>query len=178
MRVPELHFEEGSNLDPLLLHPGPILLGRDQDCDRVIRHKKVSKRHAIVERTPDGWFICDAGSTNGTFVNSASANDPLPLYHGDLVKLGGLHATFESPSNPLPHAEAPERFQRAARERTLPDQKGPLDLPSRPLSHFATTLWFVVGIALALFIYLAILAHQKRDEFGSLKAAPAAAGTA
>lgn len=165
--MPELHFEEGSNLEPLPLYPGPLLLGRDAECDRVIQHKKVSKRHAIIERNKDGWFIQDAGSTNGTTVNGVRCKGPHPIYHQDLIGFGALHATFEARSVPPPPPEAPQRFQRT--EPELPTERGPLDLPSRPLRHLATTLWIVVGIGLALFIYLTVLTHQRRGQaFGQV----------
>ncbi|MEM7260638.1 MAG: FHA domain-containing protein [Planctomycetota bacterium] len=152
---PELHFEEGVALDPLVLYPGPLLVGRDATCDRVIPHRKVSKRHAQIERTADGWFITDAGSTNGTFVNGEPCEEPRPLYDGDLVKLGGLHATFYAPDVPPPPAEAPERFRKAAEPAQRP--AGPLDVPTRSLRNLASTLWIVAGIGVALFLYLTVL---------------------
>ncbi|MCA8962307.1 MAG: FHA domain-containing protein, partial [Planctomycetes bacterium] len=131
------------------------------------------KRHAIIERNDEGWFIVDAGSSNGTFVNDVRATEPLPLYDGDVVRLGHLIAVFEAPDVPPPPpppvrdadreiSEIPERFRRPA--PTL--ERGRLDAPVRSLRELSTALWWIVGIGLALFVYLVLLDHRAR-LFGS-----------
>ena len=49
--------------------PGKVLvMGRSLDADVPIRHKSVSRRHALLEATDNGYVISDLGSSNGTFV--------------------------------------------------------------------------------------------------------------
>jgi RsiW-degrading membrane proteinase PrsW (M82 family) len=48
---------------------------------------EVSRRHALVEGTPDGFRIKDQGSANGTLVNG-QAVDTRVLGEGDLIQLG------------------------------------------------------------------------------------------
>ena len=46
-----------------------VVLGRDPGCDIVLNDTKCSRRHAVVEDTPDGLVIRDSGSANGVYVN-------------------------------------------------------------------------------------------------------------
>jgi hypothetical protein len=47
-----------------------VTVGRAPDCDISIDAEKISKHHAYFDQEADGsWFVADAGSTNGTFVD-------------------------------------------------------------------------------------------------------------
>lgn len=48
----------------------PTMVGRDPTCEIVISDGSVSRRHARLERRPEGWTVVDQGSANGTFVDS------------------------------------------------------------------------------------------------------------
>lgn len=52
----------------------------------------VSRIHAEVFLKPDGIFIIDLDSANGTKVNGAQIETvtPVHLHHGDIIHLGGL----------------------------------------------------------------------------------------
>ena len=49
------------------------VLGRDPSCDLVIGDERCSRRHAVLEHTPTGLQVRDAGSANGVFVNGKKA---------------------------------------------------------------------------------------------------------
>jgi hypothetical protein len=46
-----------------------ILLGRSSDCDVSIENRAVSRHHARLRRTTEGWDVLDLGTTNGTWLN-------------------------------------------------------------------------------------------------------------
>ncbi|ONH22979.1 FHA domain-containing protein [Pseudofrankia asymbiotica] len=46
----------------------PFVVGRAAACDLVVANTKVSRRHVLLEPTPDGWAAVDI-STNGTWVS-------------------------------------------------------------------------------------------------------------
>lgn len=72
---------------------GRVTIGR-VGCDLVLPDAKVSKRHAVISPTPDGFVINDLQSTNGTFVNGDPVVLPHLLEHLDRIRLGDTELTF------------------------------------------------------------------------------------
>jgi two-component system, cell cycle response regulator len=73
-----------------LLGDKPVIIGRGEDCDIRILDNSVSRRHARVEHMPEGFYVLDMQSTNGTFVNDAPSKDgnPILLKDGDYLRVG------------------------------------------------------------------------------------------
>lgn len=69
-------------------------IGRDASCDLAISDMTVSRRHAQLERTKDGWLITDLESTNGTRVNGWRVRGKVPVRVGDVVSFGNLETVF------------------------------------------------------------------------------------
>jgi hypothetical protein len=69
-------------------------IGRDATCDLAIADMTVSRLHAQLERTPDGWLLSDLESTNGTRVNGWRVRGKVPVGPGDLVSFGSLEVVF------------------------------------------------------------------------------------
>jgi pSer/pThr/pTyr-binding forkhead associated (FHA) protein len=46
-----------------------VAIGRDATCEIVIDNIGASRRHAVIERTAEGYVLSDLQSHNGTFVN-------------------------------------------------------------------------------------------------------------
>src|ERR1039457_7690997 len=69
------------------------VVGRDLDCDIPLASRSVSRRHALVEKTPNGWVVRDLGSANGTRVNGARVTEA-PLVAGAAVMFGEVEALF------------------------------------------------------------------------------------
>jgi hypothetical protein len=63
-------------------------IGRDASCDLAIADMTVSRRHATLERTEDGWTLTDLESTNGTRVNGWRVHGKVNVTPGDLVSFG------------------------------------------------------------------------------------------
>lgn len=81
-------------LHPLELDRGPIeiqqsvtKLGRSSDCDIQIEEDSVSRFHAEIQKTPDGFIVVDCNSTNGVLVNDQRVTSLL-LKSGDRLQLG------------------------------------------------------------------------------------------
>jgi pSer/pThr/pTyr-binding forkhead associated (FHA) protein len=65
-----------------------VVIGRGLQCDiRVAGDSKVSSRHCRVELRPEGFFLVDVGSSNGTVVNGARVTE-VPLTGGETIMLG------------------------------------------------------------------------------------------
>jgi diguanylate cyclase (GGDEF)-like protein len=92
----------------------PCAIGRGDDCDIPLYHPSVSRRHAQIELSDDGFRVLDLGSTNGTFVNDRPvivaenleaqadvliARPGQPLKDGDYLRVGNCIFRFLSSNN-------------------------------------------------------------------------------
>lgn len=68
-------------------------LGRHPDSEIFLDDITVSRRHAEVQRTAEGYAIADSGSLNGTYVNQERV-DRATLRHGDEVQIGKFRLVF------------------------------------------------------------------------------------
>ncbi len=86
-----------------------VLIGRAAECDLMLPHADVSRRHAVIQRDNDGWLIRDLGSCNGTFVNRRPVTSQR-LADGDQITPGPLEmasvtVTFHFAAAPFPQAD-------------------------------------------------------------------------
>ncbi len=74
----------------------PVSIGRGKaNTVALPGDPRASLRHAVVERTPRGWRLRDAGSTNGTWVNGERVDERL-LADGDQLQVGQTLLVFEA----------------------------------------------------------------------------------
>jgi phosphoserine phosphatase RsbU/P len=89
------------------------VIGRHPECSLQINSNMVSRKHARVLKTPDGYVVEDMGSGNGTYVNGKKIEGPTALNHEDRIKLGPVLLRFESEENAgqrvVPLKPAPRR---------------------------------------------------------------------
>jgi hypothetical protein len=71
------------------------VIGRSRDCDIVLGDSNVSRRHAEVRPSDDGWTIIDLDSTNGVTVNGRRIRGSAPLQGGERIELGTAKVRFE-----------------------------------------------------------------------------------
>jgi hypothetical protein len=69
-------------------------IGRLPDCAVALSDPQVSRHHAQLRRSPEGYRVVDLGSTNGTTVNGAPVADHL-LRDGDTIGVGNTQIRFE-----------------------------------------------------------------------------------
>ena len=67
---------------------GVIMIGRGADCQLILDDDYVSTRHARVVGTPNGIYVEDLGSTNGTYVNGQRITAPTTITLADTVRIG------------------------------------------------------------------------------------------
>jgi hypothetical protein len=67
----------------------PFVVGRSRQADFVVGEETVSRRHAQIARTPDGFVLTDLGSTNGTWIAGRRVGQ-VEVAAGDVVQLGEL----------------------------------------------------------------------------------------
>jgi two-component system cell cycle response regulator len=75
-----------------------VLIGRGTDCAILIDDHSVSRKHARIDPTPEGYFASDLGSTNGTFVNDEPCQR-CTLKDGDYLRVGNCIYRFLAGGN-------------------------------------------------------------------------------
>ena len=75
----------------------PIVIGRMSSSDVVLADSNVSRRHAELRKTTEGWVLIDLGSTNGTLVNGKLAREHR-LSDGDRLSFGTSELLFRARS--------------------------------------------------------------------------------
>jgi signal transduction histidine kinase len=76
--------DEGKQFE---LDGGAVGIGRDVSNQVRLHDTEVSRRHAELRQTPDGFQLLDIGSANGTSVNGQPVKDAL-LQSGDHIEIG------------------------------------------------------------------------------------------
>jgi class 3 adenylate cyclase len=79
-------------LDKLVGRSQGMLIGRADECDLVVAHASVSRRHARLSLLGDALQIEDLGSTNGTVVagQMLRTGESVALHAGNNLKLGAV----------------------------------------------------------------------------------------
>jgi pSer/pThr/pTyr-binding forkhead associated (FHA) protein len=92
-----------------------LVFGRDASSDVVVGGTEVSRRHAEIERTPDGYVLNDL-SVNGTYVNGERVGRQHLLARADVIRIG--HDEFRFYAD-VPSA-TPPRSRRSVPQVTAP----------------------------------------------------------
>lgn len=98
---PELPFlritESGGRSEEIQLDGKRWVAGREDGCQILLNDRKSSRRQFEISSTPQGYFIRDLGSSNGTLLNRvALAHDELKaIRSGDVIQVGAAVLHFE-----------------------------------------------------------------------------------
>ncbi len=65
-------------------------IGRGPTNTIRIQDMTVSTEHTNIWLQNDTWYVQDAGSSNGTFVNEQPAGEPTPVKFGDYIRVGSI----------------------------------------------------------------------------------------
>ena len=73
-----------------------LVIGRGRSADVVFAEATISRSHAAIGYDPEGFFVKDLGSTNGTTVNGAKSQQTR-VKDGDVIAMGKLAFTVTLP---------------------------------------------------------------------------------
>lgn len=86
-----LLVETGKNKGKRLKIPaGESIVGRDESAALRIASSEVSRQHCVLIVRPEGLFVRDLGSSNGTFVNGRPIPEETALKTNDLLMIGPM----------------------------------------------------------------------------------------
>lgn len=157
------------------LENGFLTIGRSENCSvrfDPAAERIASKQHAFIEAKPDGFYITDNNSTNGTFVNGTKIT-VAKLSSGDEIQFGrnGSRGRVEILAAET-HQRDPQLFQKeqllaveraAATPKSFQDSLaglglGHLEPPKpQPQAKSHTGVYLGIGAAVLLFIPLALI---------------------
>jgi len=72
-----------------------LVIGRSSRADLALADRAMSREHARIQRSDDGWVLQDLGSHNGTRLNEAIVEGAQRLRDGDTISLGGSHLVVD-----------------------------------------------------------------------------------
>ena len=78
-----------------LLESDATTVGRNPESDVFLDDVTVSRKHVVVERRADAFFVRDVGSLNGTYVNGERVEET-KLASGDEIQVGRFKLVFFS----------------------------------------------------------------------------------
>ncbi|MGZ4704196.1 MAG: FhaA domain-containing protein [Acidimicrobiales bacterium] len=84
-----------SNGTRVTLGDRAVTIGRMPECDLILTDTNVSRRHAEIRPTPDGFALVDLGSTNGCRVNGVLVTQR-DLRDGDELTFGNTRIVFQA----------------------------------------------------------------------------------
>jgi pSer/pThr/pTyr-binding forkhead associated (FHA) protein len=119
-----------------------LVIGRDASCDVVVPTSEVSRRHAQIIPSNEGYVLKDT-STNGVFVNGERVSVTHTLGRGDIIRVGNEDFRFyadlvvdATPPDVTPTPAEPAAAAEAAREaaavRSAAREPVSAPLPSAP----------------------------------------------
>jgi pSer/pThr/pTyr-binding forkhead associated (FHA) protein len=108
----------------------PVVIGREAGCDIVVPNKDVSRRHAEIFVSPQGYVLVDS-STNGTFVNGDRIEAQRVLARADVIKIGDHEFRFYADKA----AEVAPQAAQPAAPPVMPIVPSPATGAAERLSH-------------------------------------------
>lgn len=150
--------DQGRQLE---LDESVVTIGRDSTSRLRLHDTEISRRHAEIQRTPDGYRILDKGSVNGTFVNDVQIKES-SLQPGDRIQVGQSLLIYSAGRRGTGPGDLADRINMIARQenelssaivRTVADTEG-----SRILAHpqDAGTPWLQGALVNLAVLYEAV----------------------
>jgi pSer/pThr/pTyr-binding forkhead associated (FHA) protein len=92
-----LVVKRGPNAGSKFVLDNPVTkAGRHPDSDIFLDDVTVSRRHAEVVHSGEGYRLRDVGSLNGTYLNRERIESEAPLRNGDELQIGKFKLVFFS----------------------------------------------------------------------------------
>ena len=139
-----------------------VTIGRGRDCDLELSHETVSKKHAEIVKTSEGFLLRDLESYNGTYLNDRWITETR-IKGGDKIRVGRFTIVFLTPAS--------EAEITAGRRSPLPPPKAAGEVPEVRSASSRIT-WIILASGL-----LALCAIQAAVLFYVLKSPPRSGGT-
>jgi pSer/pThr/pTyr-binding forkhead associated (FHA) protein len=126
-------------------------IGRGAHNDASLPDDSVSDSHARLERRDDGWYVMDAGSTNGTYVGGKRITGERRLDGPAELRFGGVTVAFRpaGAAKPAKGTRVLEARPTAAAAATpAPSESKKVGIPA--------WVWILVALVIAAGAYFVV----------------------
>jgi len=115
------------------LEEDEIIIGRGEENGIVLNIPEVSRTHAVLSKSEQGYMIKDLGSTNGTFVDKKKVGGKFLLKPGDTIMLGdAIYMTYQADTDPEETLVAPRAEFADSPDETAVTPRTPAKARSKP----------------------------------------------
>ena len=99
---------DGQNLE-FEIFKYPFTIGRSSQCDIVISHEGMSRRHCLIENRNGEIYITDLNSVNGVLVDGQKIAPGVPIYYTTFLSLGfgAVQSLYIEMDDVAPHDQIP-----------------------------------------------------------------------
>lgn len=138
------------------LHSALTNIGRGEHNDIAIKDDSISDSHAKLQKRPDGWWVVDQGSTNGTYIGGRRVTGEQRIEGAPDLRFGGIKMQFRPAAIPagegagtraIAAVNADAIRARVQGGKTAPAAKAAPNLPDVKKKGCATVIALLVTIA-------------------------------
>lgn len=89
------YVERKSTGEKVCIDKDCFVIGKSSSADYVIKDDKtISRKHAAINKTADGYYLEDLGSSNHTFVDGTQITEPVKLINNTVFQLSNEEFEF------------------------------------------------------------------------------------
>ena len=153
-----LYVERGPGQGQLVqVRQGQLVIGRASVSELRLQHPSISRRHAMVTRVAEQFYVKDLGSQNGTFVNKQRIATEIEIFPGDTIAMGNAVLKLRGPLQKGEGAPvAPKPAPKAAKNKT-PMKTAVVQRPKTSSAVKVAIFAGAVGFGLAAVLAVALL---------------------
>ncbi|MEM8885638.1 MAG: FHA domain-containing protein [Planctomycetota bacterium] len=153
--MPFLKVFTGGEERTVFLGDDPIVFGRGDDVDVLLKDVKVSREHCVIEKNDKGaWRVLDLQSGNGTRVNGAPIRSHV-LEPEDVVEVGDAKVLFAAEAAAVVVQSEPEPVAESVHDepRERPARASSRRAPAKKNNQVLFLSLAVAGVVALLFLW-------------------------
>lgn len=152
-----LYVERGPGQGQLVqVRQGQLVIGRASVSELRLQHPSISRRHAMVTRVAEQFYVKDLGSQNGTFVNKQRIATEIEIFPGDTIAMGNAVLKLRGPLKKGEEAGIKPAPAKHAKNKT-PTKTAVVTRPKTSSAVKVATFAGAVGFGLAAVLAIALL---------------------
>ncbi len=124
-------------------------VGRGTDCDIILIDPLCSRVHAEIVREDDGWWVCDADSRNGTYLNGQKVERGR-LVGGATFRVGSTEFLFNWSDEPPTMGTEGSSSEKIVKQAAFDSNETNLFMPAMQTEQFSAELMVLYQLSLKL----------------------------